>query len=297
MYYAPLKQGDTLGIAAPAGSFDREKFDLGIAQLKKLGFQVHFQADLFEKNRYLAGSDERKISELENLFENPKIKAILFARGGYGCQKILPKLNYKKISKHPKPVIGYSDATPLLEQLHEKSGIPIFYGPMVTHLAAEPSAETLESLRNTLIGKPATYLQHSGIKILKEGSAKGMGVGGCLSLISTSLGTSYQPKWNKTVLFLEDTNEEAYSLDRMLTQLKHSGLLSRCKALCFGTLSAPTQTEEIIFSMLKDVLNDFPGPILTGLPVGHQRHFITVPLGVQWDVDTAKKQVVFHYDR
>ena len=130
----PLKKGDTIGIAAVSGTFERDAFEKGITVLESLGFKTFFHESIFKKERYLAGSDQRRSQELVSLFENPEIKAIMFVRGGYGAMRILPILDTKLIAANPKLVIGYSDLTPLLAWLSQNFGYPVAYGPMVLGL-------------------------------------------------------------------------------------------------------------------------------------------------------------------
>ena len=282
-----------LGIAAPASPFDRELFSRGIDVLKKMGFDVFHRPDIFAEERYLAGTDERRTNELEELFANPEISAILFARGGYGTQRILPKLDLKKIKKNPKPVIGCSDLTPLL-QVCSLQGSPVFYGPVVTLLGKNPTELTLQTLKNTLLeGRPAADASLASCHILKPGKARGRLIGGCLSLITSSLKTPYSLEPKGDILFFEDVGEKTYVLDRKLTQLQNSGFLKKCSGILVGSLTPREKEAHSVEEMLKNCLADFDGPVVTNFPAGHTENFHTLPLNTPATLDTTHGTLVF----
>lgn len=283
-----------IGIAAPASPFDKKLFQKGIQVLKKLRFKVHFRRDIFARERYLAGSDKRRAQELTALITDKKIGAILFARGGYGSQRIIPHLNLKILKKNRKPIIGFSDLTALLTFLRQRGGFPTLYGPVVTQLGNNPSKRTLRYLKGYLTSKKTpSPLDLKRCEILSKGKAKGELVGGCLSLIVSSLNTPYALKTRNKILFIEDTNEKVYTLDRMLTQLKNSGALKRVKGILIGTLDTADGNARAVKAMLKDVFKGFKGPIVFGIPCGHTKDFISLPFGVPVILDTRKKKLLF----
>lgn len=275
-----LKAGDTIGIAASASPFDRAKFTKGVAQLEKMGFKVIYQRDIFDQNRYLAGTDERRAEELTALIENKDIAAVMFARGGYGSQRIIPLLDAAQLSKHTKPIIGFSDLTALLTYLRQSAGFPTFYGPVITQLGSSKHKTTAESLFGALSSKvPVGRVSMDGSRMVKPGEVEGPVVGGCLSLINSSIGTPYELKADGAILFIEDVNEKIYVLDRMLTQLKNSGLLSGARGIVFGSLVPPADEPHDVQAMLRDVLADFKGPVISDFPAGHIDEFVTLPFG------------------
>ena len=293
MTHFGLQSGDTIGIAAPASPFDKKLFQQGISVLQQWGFEIFHQPDIFSEDRYLAGNDQRRSQELQSLFENKKIKAILFARGGFGTQRILPLLNRKAIQKNPKIVIGCSDLTPLLHECWNLK-LPAFYGPVVTQLGKNPTPRTLQSLKTILQqGQPNESISLQNCQILKPGKARGRLVGGCLSLISTSLQTPYAIEPNGDILFFEDVDEKVYAIDRMLTQLKNSELLKKCAGIIIGSLLPKDGEAHSMEAMLKNCLKDFDGPIVTHFPAGHSNDVETLPLGLQVMLDTEQKQLSF----
>ncbi len=277
----PLKKGDTIGIAAPSSPFERNEFMRGVHQLEKMGFTVHFRKDIFDQNRYLAGTDQRRAEELVELFASSKIAAIMFARGGYGSQRIIPLLDASTIAAHPKPVIGFSDITALLTFLRQACDIPTFYGPVLTMLGKHKEEVTAESLAAALTSaEPLGELPHGDAKVLKPGGAEGKLVGGCLSLIASSMGTPYELKTNDAVLFIEEIGEKMYAIDRMLTQLKNAGIFQGVRGIVVGSIVPHDGERYELEAILNDVLADFAGPIVTEFPAGHAHPFVTLPLGV-----------------
>lgn len=279
MKLQPLKKGDVIAIAAPAGPFDRGRFLRGVALLRKTNFKTSFRRDIFSRHprlRYLAGDDRRRAQELQSWLQASEPKALLFARGGFGSQRILPLLNRRL---RPKVLVGSSDLTVLLNYLWKKHRLPSLYGPMVApHLIlAKNVSRVARALtdpgyfrRQTLAAK----------KILKPGGVSGRLIGGCLSLLISTLGTPWEAETRGSILFLEDTNEEPYAVDRMLTQLEQVGKFKGVRGIVFGTFRQgrvlfPPEIETVIRERLKN----FPGPILWGLRFGHCRDPLILPLG------------------
>ena len=287
--------GGVIGIAASASPFDKQLFLRGVQVLKRLGFKVYFRKDIFSKEGYLAGSDKRRAAELTELIRRKDVKAILFARGGYGSQRLIPHLDLVRLKKYKKPLVGFSDLTALLNFLNQKGGFPTLYGPVLTQLGRKPLKRTIASLKWHLTQKkPHPPVSLKGCKILKQGKAVGKLAGGCLSLIVSSLGTPYALDTKNKILFFEDnTNEKVYTLDRMLTQLKNAGCLKSVKAILIGTLHSKEANVQATVAMLKDVLKDFKGPIVFGFPAGHTDDFVSLPMGIEVTLDTRRKKLEF----
>ena len=275
-----LKAGDTIGIAAPSSPFDRAKFLKGVHALEKLGFKAHYRPDIFDQNRYLAGTDARRAEELADLFRSKQVAAVMFARGGYGSQRIIPLLDAALLAEHAKPVIGFSDLTPLLAFLRQRCGCPTFYGPVITQFASPKGPLTSESFLRALTTKGALGAMPMGeATTIRPGAASGPLVGGCLSMINSSMGTPYALDPSGAILFIEEINEKVYVLDRMLTQLKNSGMLAAAAGLVFGSIVPPADEPHDIEAMIRDVLDGYPGPVVMNYPAGHLDAFVTLPLG------------------
>lgn len=291
-----LRKGDTIGVAAPASPFDRGVFQKGVRALEKLGFSVCHRKDIFDQNRYFAGTEARRAEEFMELIERKDVAAIMFARGGYGSQRVIPLLDAAKISEHRKPVVGFSDITALLTFLRQSADLPTMYGPVITQLAKDSSGINSESLSRALTTSgPMGEVPSKGAGVLKPGKAVGRLVGGCVSLINSSIGTGYQLDARDSILFLEDAGEKVYVLDRMLTQLRASGALDSVRGIVFGSLTPlegePHDTEE----MIKDVLKDFEGPVVTSFPAGHSETFVTLHLGVEAELSANEGEPVLTY--
>src|SRR5579871_3758300 len=234
-----LQPGDTVGIVAPASDFQRDAFDAGCKALKQLGYKPTWSDSIFEKDVYFAGAVERRVKELEEMFTRPEVKAILCARGGYGCNYLLPRLDLEKIKANPKIFVGYSDITALLTWISDQTGLITFHGPMLTKDFAHPDGVDLSSWNWAVNGKDpriTIYDSASGVVPMIEGKADGCLYGGCLSILAASLGTPYSISTEGTILFIEDVNAKPFQVDRMLMQLKLAGRFKGLKGIIFGEM-------------------------------------------------------------
>jgi muramoyltetrapeptide carboxypeptidase len=281
-----LRAGDRVAIVAPASPFSREEFDAGVAELRTLGLDPVYSASVFARDHYLAGPASLRARDLLDAWTDPAIAAVIAARGGYGSVQLLPLLSAEAFRRHPKAFIGYSDNTSLLTWLTQDCGVVGFHGPMIEGRFARGEAgydrDTL--IRCLFRSEPAGEITAPQLETLSAGEALGELVGGTLTQLVGSLGTpfAFEPPAG-CVLFLDDVAERPYRLDRMLTQLRQSGLLARTAAIVFNELprcvepgGVPTARDTV-----RMVLKDFPGPILFGLPSGHgDGPAVTIPFGV-----------------
>lgn len=284
-----LKHGDRVGVAAPAGPAEEAKILKGLEKIKAMGLVPQFSPDIFLEKSFLAGPDEARAKVLNDLFSDATIKAIFCTRGGYGAMRILDRLDYEAVRANPKPVIGFSDISALLLSLLKKTGLVTFYGPVVSSMRYTDDT-SLEHLENMFFGRsvfPLSLDDFEDIKIIKPGRAKGPLLGGNLTLITALLGTGKLPAFDGAVLFLEDTGEAPYRLDRMMTTLKLSGILDSCTGVILGRFDG-TDTEEEGCRVMEENLMDFNGPVISGFPIGHGPDNITLPLGPQAVLDTDK---------
>jgi len=272
----PLKKGSLISIAAPAGPFDRSRFRRGIALLKKAGFRVAFDRGIFSEKAYLAGDDNRRARELDRALSDSQSCAVLMARGGYGCQRVIPLLAKKP---SPKIVVGSSDLTAVLIHLWKKYRLPSYYGPMVApHFINQ---KNVSRLRRALTD-PDFHRKQRLIarKILKPGRASGRLVGGCLSLLTATIGTPLELDTDNAILFLEDTNEEAYAVDRMLTQMEQAGKLKKVRGLVLGTFrQKKTLFPRAIEAVFSERFKNRSIPILWGVRFGHCLEPLFLPFG------------------
>jgi muramoyltetrapeptide carboxypeptidase len=283
-----LQPGDTVGIIAPASNIKRELLEAGCAALRELGYKPFYFESILDKELYFAGSVERRVRELEEMFARDEVRAIVCARGGYGANYLLDRLDLQTVAAHPKIFVGYSDITTLLTYFSDAAGLITFHGPMVTKDFALADGVDLAAWEPAVTGVSPWELDlgpGSGVKALAQGSAEGVLYGGCLSMLVESLGTPYEIQTGGTILFMEDIAAKPYQIDRMLMQLKLAGKLSGVRGLVFGEMidcmQHPDQgytLEEIIMR----IVGDLGVPVAYGLRSGHvSRRNITLPIGVR----------------
>jgi muramoyltetrapeptide carboxypeptidase len=281
-----LQHGDTVGIVAPASNTQRDLLNAGCDMLRRLGYKPFCLESIFDQDLYFAGSAERRVRELEEMFVRDEVRAILCARGGYGSNYLLGKLNLQKIARHPKIFVGYSDNTTLLTHFVDSTGLLTFHGPMITKDFAHADGVDLISWEAALTGRSEWAVpSDSGMKPLVEGSAEGVLYGGCLSMLVASLGTPYQIRTAGTILFLEDVATKPFQIDRMLMQLKLAGKLESARGIIFGEMTDCVQQKDQGYTLEEVVLRvvgDLGIPVAFGLRSGHvsQRN-VTLPIGVR----------------
>ena len=289
-----LRHGDRVAIVAPASSFARPEFDAGAEELRRLGYEPVFNDAVFARARYTAGDAALRAADFRRAWNDETVAALIAVRGGYGSVQLLPLLEPAELRRRPKAFIGYSDNTSLLAWLAGTCGIVSFHGPMLEgRLAKGESAYDRDSFTRVLTcAEAAGPISHPQLEVLHAGEAHGILLGGTLTNLLASLGTPYAfdpPQGH--ILFIDEVAERPYRIDRMLTQLRLSGLLSRASAVVFGELprcDEPGDAGPAVKSVVADLLAGFPGPVLFGLPSGHTTGAcITLPFGVDVRVVTA----------
>ncbi len=290
-----LQPSDRIGIIAPASNIKREALEAGCEALHKLGYHLFYSDAILEKDLYFAGSAERRARELNEMFMRDDIRAIICARGGYGANYLLESLNLDTIKAHPKIFVGYSDITTLLTYILDTTGLVTFHGPMVAKDFAHADGVDLNSWQAALAGAADWELSlaaESGAKPLLAGSAEGILYGGCLSMLTASLGTPYEIHTADTILFIEDIAAKPYQIDRMLMQLKLAGKFTGVRGIIFGEMLDCVQTKDQDYTLEQVVLRvvgDLGVPVAYGLRSGHvSRRNITLPFGVRAALDVGK---------
>ncbi|MGH8336894.1 MAG: S66 peptidase family protein, partial [Gammaproteobacteria bacterium] len=212
---AALRPGDTIGVIAPAAAVEREYLEQGVSVLRAMGYRVKVSKHALDRAGILAGSDRDRASEVNAFFADDEVKAIFGARGGYGCGRLLPLIDFASIARHPKIFLGFSDATFILNALVDKSATIAFHGPMAAIDFARGLTERSRSHLERLLADTAGGFELEAREVVRPGSAEGELIGGCLSVVVAMLGTQWAPNFDGRVLFLEDTGEKAYRIDRM----------------------------------------------------------------------------------
>ena len=285
-----LCSGDRIAVIAPASPFDRRMFDRGIAELAALGFEPSFDDAVFERHGYVAGSPERRAAALMAAWQDPQVAGVFAVRGGYGSAQMLPFLEVTAAVEGRKPFVGCSDLTALLIFLTTRCDTVGFHGPMLVNLADGEKGYDRRSLLGAISGRgPLGELCPTDVEVVKPGEATGVLLGGTLTQVLASLATPYafDPPAGY-VLLLDDVAERPYRVDRMLTQLVQTGLLSRASAVVCAEFPGCSDDEgHDALSVVRDVLSSFSGPVLYGFPTGHTAGALyTVPVGVTVTVVT-----------
>lgn len=269
-----------------------EMVDKGIRFLERMGFRVRRGNHLYQTCGYLAGTDVQRCQDLNEMLADPDVRGVFFARGGYGVMRLLDRIDYGAIAKDPKILLGMSDLTALSLALYAKCGLVTWAGPMPAGQVADgldglSEESLLLALTTPFHGRdllPANY----PCRVARPGSASGVLLGGCLSLVTALLGTPYAPDFTASVLLLEDVSEPAYRLDRMLTHLKLAKVVDRVAAIVLGHFVGPdgddlsAGVEEIVLALTED----HPVPVLSGFPHGHILPNLTLPHGAMVELKT-----------
>ena len=278
----PLKKGDQVAITAASGVCDPAKLQNGILTLEKIGLKVKVMPSCYAKHDYLAGTDIQRAADLHEAFADKSIRAIFMARGGYGAARLLPLINFNLIRQNPKILVGFSDVTALHIAINQICKLVTYHGPMpaATFGTSPINPITLESLVNTIMSRgqgdvsPRSSYQ---LNILYPGNASGILTGGNLTLIAASLGTPYEIKTRGRILFMEETQEAPYRVDRLFLQLKQARKFKHAAGIILGDFSP--ETTETLHTAISELILTEKKPTLSGLPCGHTTPNITLPLG------------------
>lgn len=289
-----LQKGDTVGVIAPASPPDETTLHKGITVLEEIGLNVLVGRNINKKYGYLAGTDEERRMDFHEMIVRKEVKAIIFARGGYGTARIASLINYPLIANNPKIIWGYSDITYLHTAIRQRTGLVTFHGPMVMSIGKE----TVNPLSITMFKQlfQPTELVYSEkispLTVYSHGEAYGKLVGGNLSLMTRSLGTPYEIDTRGKIILLEDIGEEPYKVDAMLNQLKLAGKLSNIAGVVIGDFAKAEPKEKPSLS-LNDVFSHYFSnlsiPVMADFKIGHCEPNFSLPLGVPAHLSTYYK--------
>lgn len=292
-----LKQGDTIGIVAPAGFMPFEKMQTCIDTLQEWGYAVKLGDTTHSASQnFFSGTDEERLADLQQMLDDKTVKAVFCARGGYGITRIIDRINFRQFIKRPKWIIGFSDISVLQAHLFSNYKIASLHAPMAAAFNdGEASNPFIQSLKNAIEGKPAEYTI-SVHQFNKLGEAKAELVGGNLCLLTHLIGTSSNIRTKRKILFLEDIGEQLYNIDRMFLQLKRSGKLDKLAGLIIGGFTDSKDTdrpfgrsvEEIIYNHVKE----YKYPICFGFPVSHEKENYALKVGGTYSLRITKETVV-----
>ena len=294
-----LRRGDIIGVIAPASPVQRELLQRGMREIEGIGYRVQVSEMILARRSFFAGRHEQRTESLLSCFEDPSIRAVFCARGGYGSNYVVERLSARSTLnrlKHlpPKIVMGYSDLTTLLHFLHHTLGWATFQGPMVTRELAGGEVFYNRPLMEQVLGSihPRIAIESSAWS-LRTGIAEGRLVGGCLPMLTATLGTALEIDTRGALLLLEDVEEKPFRIDRMLFQLRRAGKFRAIRGVIFGEMpgcGGGTTAEEGLRDVILEAFEGLEIPIVFGLPFGHSRQgCITLPIGVRAQLAAEEK--------
>ena len=293
-----LHKGSRIGIACPASGVTRRELQEFEVFCNTHGFTMVLGRNVARNNGYLSAPDKDRADEFMELTDNPQVDAIVCARGGYGVMRILPMLDFGAIGQARKPIIGFSDITALLIAANQMANMVTYHGPVATSTFDE---FTLSCLRSVLFegghdtSAPFTF-SDKRLTVINDGLGRGRLTGGNLAMVAATLGTRYEIDTRGAILFMEEINEEPYKIDRMLTQLWLAGKLQTAAGIALGNFKnceaksqSITEPSFTLKQVLDDRLKDLGIPVVYGLPFGHVRSKLTLPLGIMAELDATNK--------
>jgi muramoyltetrapeptide carboxypeptidase len=291
-----LRRGDRVGVVATAFAARPEALDAGIAALKRRGLVPMPGTHVRDVDGYLAGSDAARTADLDAAIADPDLAAVWFARGGYGTARILDRFDLDRLLRRPKLLLGYSDLTALFGALLKRVSTVCLHAPGVAELGQRRDFHA-PSLNAALAGR-TTRRRVAARDVIRAGAARGRLMGGNLTVLCHLLGTRHMPSLRGAVVFLEETGEEAYRVDRLLQHLRSSGALSGARAILVGHFHVPPTHRAFpgdrdVDAVLRDHLLPLAVPVVRGIPAGHGPGKWTLPLGGTASLDTAAGLVTF----
>ena len=276
---------DTVAIVSPASAVNPELVEKGIAVLESRGLKVERSPYWDSDAEGFGGTVAQQVEDLHWAFAESSAQAVICNRGGYGSIRLLEHLDYDLIRKNPKIFVGYSDITSLHMAFIAKSGLKTLHAPMISSDIAVKPVESLENMLDFLTS--GTFTSPS-FEVLAHGKASGKVLGGNMAVLMSSLGTPYMPMLEGSLLFLEDINEPAYKIDRMLRALRHKGVLAKIAGLLIGDMhddsGKPKEYWDFVLNSIKENVKNIP--VISGLSIGHCTPNFTLPLGVEMSLDT-----------
>ncbi len=288
---AYLKEGDLIGITCPSGYITREEIQPAVSKLEEWGFKIRIGKTVGERDFTFGGSDELRTGDLQQMLDDRDIDAVLFGRGGYGAVRIIDKIDFSTFKKHPKWLIGFSDATVFHSHINRNFGIASIHSKMCNSFpedwskAEASQIETINSIRKCLVGDKMQYNAVAKEKN-KPGTGEGTLIGGNLSILQNLAGTKSDIHTKDKILFVEDTGEYLYNIDRMFRNLKRTGKLDKLNGLIIGGFKtkpddAGEEFGRTVYDIVTEVVKEFSYPVCFDFPVGHQKNNYALKCGVR----------------
>lgn len=300
-----LKKGDTIGLIAPGYRFPSKVLEETIETLKLLGYEPYHTSRIYQGHGYFSNTDDERAADLNHMFANPIVDAILCIRGGYGCTRIMQKIDYEIIKKNPKALIGFSDVTALLNGIYKETGLVGFHGPVGSTLNNDycidsfqrmvQGTEGYEYLSN--VERDASFPTKTEYEryTISSGNASGQLCGGSLTLINALIGTPHELDFTNKLVCMEDVEEDPYRIDRMLTQLIEGESFKNAAGIIFGVCAGCDESKNSNSFSLKEVILDRIKPLgipsAYGMSFGHVNHNFTFPIGINAEFNADKMTI------
>lgn len=285
----PLKKGDCIGVFAPSSYVEKDDIEKSKSLIESFGYKVFVHPQTYERLNQSAGNNLQKALAFQGLWQRKDIHAIWAAGGGNRCLSLIDSINFNKLKEFPKPLVGFSDVTALLNAVYAHTGIRTFHGPVFKNLH-KTHKEDLRILLNFLGGVNDTTLPLTSDNVLREGTACGKLIGGNLSVFQYLPETLPKNFYHDAILFLEDCNEEISKIDRMLLHLKRTGVFSKINGLAIGNISLANESGRPFGFTLENIIQEHLDgceiPILIDLPFGHEKRLYPLPIGAQAEINT-----------
>lgn len=299
-----LKKKDVIALAAPSFPVEKKEAQRCAKWIEKEGYRVKISRCLMEERNihgYLAGDGKSRAKDLQELFEDPQVKAIFCIRGGYGSAHLMQDLDFERIKRNPKIFVGYSDITNLHIVLNQFCDLVTFHGPMIyTNFLKKEDAYTKESFYRAIeMGEEMEFQnpEKQEYEVIRSGKAQGIVTGGNMTVLSRGIGTFFQVDTRDKILFLEEVEETIPCLDMMITQMEYAGLFHKVRGILFGSFKGCSNDRYDASYRVDDFLRErmakYPIPIMSHIASGHEKPMGTIPLGTLCQMDTDKKQIIF----
>ncbi|GAA0605167.1 LD-carboxypeptidase [Virgibacillus siamensis] len=294
-----LNKGDTIGIVAPASPIDTERLQRALSFFEKMGMRVRLGRHLEKTHGYLAGTDAERLADFHAMIADTQVKAIIFARGGYGTGRLAGALDYDLIRNNPKIIWGYSDITYLHTAIRQAANLVTFHGPMAVSDIADDDFDAYSAGLFHQLQEPSSLFYTESVAplhVISDGEVTGEIVGGNLSLLVSTLGTQYEIDTAGKILLLEDIGEAPYRIDGMLNQLMLAGKLEQATGIIVGDFAKCDPPEEKPSLTLQQVFHEYfadhEGPVVSGFKIGHCMPNFSLPFGVPATLSATKKSLV-----
>ncbi len=294
-----IVKGDTIGVVSPSYAPKLGWLQRGVRALERAGFTMLLDPEIERLPRFTRAEDERRAQSLMSMWVNPAVKAVIASTGGYGAVRLLPHLDPNVFRDNPKALVGYSDITALHLWLMRRANLRSFHGPTVDDLIPSVRDPTMSSLLTALTTPcPNNRIGRELSRGVVPGRASGRIVGGNLSLVQQTIGTSYQVDMDGAILFVEETRDPMSVVDERLVHLRAAGLLEKVVGIIFGQLSLDRSEEDEFEDFLLDLISDLHVPVLMDFPAGHENPNLTIPFGTEVElvVEEQRGWIVYRED-